>query len=217
MPPRVTNCVPGVTGVKKPRGSESGGGLSGTILPRRTGAQCRHRTPGFDRRAVCRPPCQWRRQAARHRHTSASPRLNAAPLARPRPDQGHGAGGYRAVPPRAARAGGSWQSHTTRHRPGRVRRDVQVRSVRERPGARRAVGGRTAYTGTSAHGQGHETTFAQIIADHLGRSPPRSSSVMVTRPPCKWAMARWSCPGLMDTWVKLPTVVVRAGAQRPAG
>jgi carbon-monoxide dehydrogenase large subunit len=26
----------------------------------------------------------------------------------------------------------------------------------------------TAYTGTSAHGQGHETTFAQIIADHLG-------------------------------------------------
>jgi carbon-monoxide dehydrogenase large subunit len=28
----------------------------------------------------------------------------------------------------------------------------------------------TAYTGTSAHGQGHETTFAQIIADHLGVS-----------------------------------------------
>jgi carbon-monoxide dehydrogenase large subunit len=26
----------------------------------------------------------------------------------------------------------------------------------------------TAYTGTSAHGQGHETTFAQIVADHLG-------------------------------------------------
>jgi carbon-monoxide dehydrogenase large subunit len=26
----------------------------------------------------------------------------------------------------------------------------------------------TAYTGTSAHGQGHETTFAQIIADHVG-------------------------------------------------
>ncbi len=26
----------------------------------------------------------------------------------------------------------------------------------------------TAYTGTSAHGQGHETTFAQIIADYLG-------------------------------------------------
>src|SRR5207302_4508720 len=26
----------------------------------------------------------------------------------------------------------------------------------------------TAYTGTSAHGQGHETTFAQIIADNLG-------------------------------------------------
>jgi carbon-monoxide dehydrogenase large subunit len=26
----------------------------------------------------------------------------------------------------------------------------------------------TAYTGTSAHGQGHETAFAQIIADHLG-------------------------------------------------
>src|SRR2546429_8359413 len=26
----------------------------------------------------------------------------------------------------------------------------------------------TAFTGTSAHGQGHETTFAKIIADHLG-------------------------------------------------
>src|SRR2546426_6057769 len=26
----------------------------------------------------------------------------------------------------------------------------------------------TAYTGTSAHGQGHETAFSQIIADHLG-------------------------------------------------
>src|SRR2546425_5357333 len=26
----------------------------------------------------------------------------------------------------------------------------------------------TAYTGTSSHGQGHETTLAQIIADHLG-------------------------------------------------
>jgi carbon-monoxide dehydrogenase large subunit len=26
----------------------------------------------------------------------------------------------------------------------------------------------TAFTGTSAHGQGHETTFAQIVADHLG-------------------------------------------------
>jgi aerobic carbon-monoxide dehydrogenase large subunit len=35
--------------------------------------------------------------------------------------------------------------------------------VRVEPG-----GGVTAFTGTSAHGQGHETTFAQIIADHLG-------------------------------------------------
>ena len=26
----------------------------------------------------------------------------------------------------------------------------------------------------------------------------------------------WSCPGLMDTWVKLPPVVLRAGARRPA-
>jgi carbon-monoxide dehydrogenase large subunit len=31
-----------------------------------------------------------------------------------------------------------------------------------------SLGTVTAYTGTSAHGQGHETTFAQIIADHLG-------------------------------------------------
>ena len=28
----------------------------------------------------------------------------------------------------------------------------------------------TAYTGTSAHGQGHETAFSQILADHLGVS-----------------------------------------------
>src|SRR5256712_3540639 len=35
--------------------------------------------------------------------------------------------------------------------------------VRAEPG-----GSVTAFTGTSAHGQGHETTFAQIIADHLG-------------------------------------------------
>jgi aerobic carbon-monoxide dehydrogenase large subunit len=35
--------------------------------------------------------------------------------------------------------------------------------VRVEPG-----GDVTAYTGTSSHGQGHETTFAQIIADHLG-------------------------------------------------
>ncbi len=35
--------------------------------------------------------------------------------------------------------------------------------VRVEPG-----GAVTAFTGTSAHGQGHETTFAQIIADHLG-------------------------------------------------
>src|SRR5207249_5754306 len=26
----------------------------------------------------------------------------------------------------------------------------------------------TAFTGTSPHGQGHETTFAQLMADHLG-------------------------------------------------
>jgi len=35
--------------------------------------------------------------------------------------------------------------------------------VRAEPG-----GTVTAFTGTSSHGQGHETTFAQIIADHLG-------------------------------------------------
>jgi aerobic carbon-monoxide dehydrogenase large subunit len=35
--------------------------------------------------------------------------------------------------------------------------------VRAEPG-----GTVTAFTGTSAHGQGHETTFAQIVADHLG-------------------------------------------------
>jgi carbon-monoxide dehydrogenase large subunit len=29
----------------------------------------------------------------------------------------------------------------------------------------------TAITGSSAHGQGHETTFAQVVADHLGVAP----------------------------------------------
>ena len=29
----------------------------------------------------------------------------------------------------------------------------------------------TAITGSSAHGQGHETTFAQVVADHLGVTP----------------------------------------------
>jgi aerobic carbon-monoxide dehydrogenase large subunit len=29
----------------------------------------------------------------------------------------------------------------------------------------------TAITGSSAHGQGHETTFAQVVADHLGLTP----------------------------------------------
>jgi aerobic carbon-monoxide dehydrogenase large subunit len=34
-----------------------------------------------------------------------------------------------------------------------------------------ATGSVTAYTGTSPHGQGHETGFAQIVADKLGVSP----------------------------------------------
>ncbi len=29
----------------------------------------------------------------------------------------------------------------------------------------------TAITGSSAHGQGHETTFAQVVADALGMTP----------------------------------------------
>lgn len=33
------------------------------------------------------------------------------------------------------------------------------------------TGSVTVYTGTSAHGQGHETTFAQIVADRLGIDP----------------------------------------------
>jgi aerobic carbon-monoxide dehydrogenase large subunit len=35
----------------------------------------------------------------------------------------------------------------------------------------------TAITGSSAHGQGHETTFAQVVADHLGVSPDDVSVV----------------------------------------
>ena len=47
----------------------------------------------------------------------------------------------------------------------------------------------TAYTGTSAHGQGHETTFAQIIADHLGVDSTRSSSATATPRTRRWATA----------------------------
>jgi carbon-monoxide dehydrogenase large subunit len=58
------------------------------------------------------------------------------------------------------------------------------------------TGSVTAYTGTSPHGQGHETGFAQIVADRLGSRRTRSRSCTATPRPAPsartpTARARW--------------------------
>ena len=74
-----------------------------------------------------------------------------------------------------------------RHRLLHLHRDLRPRALagrrpeRLRPAGRRCwesamvrvhvTGAVTVYTGTSPHGQGHETTFAQIVADRLGIEP----------------------------------------------
>ncbi len=47
----------------------------------------------------------------------------------------------------------------------------------------------TAFTGTSPHGQGHETSFAQIIVDQLAWTSTRSSSATATPRSPRWASA----------------------------
>ncbi len=44
-------------------------------------------------------------------------------------------------------------------------------------------GSATVYTGTSPHGQGHETGFAQIVADRIGVTPDQSRSSTATHRP----------------------------------
>ena len=79
----------------------------------------------------------------------------------------------------------------------------------------------TAITGSSAHGQGHETTFAQIVADHLGVTPDEvevrarrhalrarrasapSAAAAWPSAAARWPACRWSC-------------ATRAGASRPS-
>ena len=63
-------------------------------------------------------------------------------------------------------------------RPGAVagRRAERASACRPASGSRRSCactrrGAVTVYTGTSPHGQGHETSFAQIVADRLGIDP----------------------------------------------
>ena len=48
---------------------------------------------------------------------------------------------------------------------------LQAAAGSPRPSASTAPGRRPLYTGTSPHGQGHETGFAQIVADRLGLDP----------------------------------------------
>jgi transposase-like protein len=75
------------------------------------------------------------------------------------------------------------------------------------------------------HAGAHESQWAAMtsIAEKIGctaetlrkwvRQAERDAG---TRPGLTTEEREWSCPGLMDTGVKLPPVVVRAGAQRPA-
>ena len=44
---------------------------------------------------------------------------------------------------------------------------AQAGSLGERAGARHPTGKVTVFTGSHSHGQGHETTFAQLVADEL--------------------------------------------------
>ena len=59
------------------------------------------------------------------------------------------------------------------------------------------TGSVTVLTGSHSHGQGHETTFAQLVADqsrHPDRERSRSSTATPTRSPTAWAptaRARW--------------------------
>ena len=109
---------------------------------------------------------------------------------------------------RAARRG-----RPPRHRVLHLHRDLRPRAVaRVRPPAGSAcraaagsprmvrvhpTGAVTVYTGTSPHGQGHETGFAQIVADRLGVDPragrghPRRHGDRARWASAPTARARW--------------------------
>jgi carbon-monoxide dehydrogenase large subunit len=52
-----------------------------------------------------------------------------------------------------------------------------------------AVGTVEILTGSHSHGQGHETTFAQLVSDRFGVPIDRSPSSMATPTRCRWAWA----------------------------
>jgi carbon-monoxide dehydrogenase large subunit len=64
-----------------------------------------------------------------------------------------------------------------RRRPGRARRPVRGGEVRVHP-----TGSVTVFTGSHSHGQGHETTFAQVVAARLGIRWRTSSRARRHRP-----------------------------------
>ena len=68
---------------------------------------------------------------------------------------------------------------------------ASARSRARRCGSSRAATV-TVFTGISPHGQGQETTFAQLAADDLGADFERSSSTTATRPTRRRATARWA-------------------------
>ena len=78
--------------------------------------------------------------------------------------------GYDAAPGRAGRAAPPGRPPAPRHRGGRLRRDHRRRQPGSEYGAVEvhADGTVTVRVGTSAHGQGHATAFAMLVADRLG-------------------------------------------------
>ena len=72
------------------------------------------------------------------------------------------------------------------------------------------TGSVTVLTGSHSHGQGHETTFAQLVADRLGmpdRERSRSSTATPARSPSAWApmaRARWrsAAPRSSRRWTR---------------
>ena len=69
---------------------------------------------------------------------------------------------------RAGAGGGTEERTLPGDRSRLVRRDLRLRAVRERDRARRDQRRRDGLHGHLAHGQGQETSFAQIVADGLG-------------------------------------------------
>ena len=103
--------------------------------------------PALDKLLEHIDPAQVHQEAEELRASAASTAGSASPpiprSAATRPSRIVGPGGF-------GLQGGAWEAATVRVN---------------------ATGSATLYTGTSPHGQGHETGFAQIVADRLGIDP----------------------------------------------